>query len=344
MKRNTWLLLLLLSALGVESQVMYPYTFSKSSATYSNLIGSINLTSGKRWDDTLMTIPLGFNFKWALGNRNIDSIVIDTDGILYAPQDFNSSTDNPIRSMMPYEADMTDRGFNNSSAAVSPISYLTTGVAGSRICKIEFRNAGFYNDITTNDFINFQIWLYESTNIIEYRYGASNVANIPLSFDGRNGPYINLLYKTTVNIGTLSIILDTCTYITGNSGTASAVYSNSPIDYLNNPPANFGFSGLPADGQVFRFAPFGSSVSVPEIEDAFRNVVVYPTFIQDAVFINHDENNLSASIIDIYGRVVIKECNLKSNLPLNTSMLHQGLYFLTLSNDQSHTKTYQLIK
>lgn len=129
-----------------------------------------------------MTIPLGFNFKWALGNRNIDSIVIDTDGILYAPQDFNSSTDNPIRSMMPYEADMTDRGFNNSSAAVSPISYLTTGVAGSRIGKIEFRNAGFYNDITTNDFINFQIWLYESTNIIEYRYGASNVTKYTLEF------------------------------------------------------------------------------------------------------------------------------------------------------------------
>jgi hypothetical protein len=63
MKRNTWILLILLSALGVESQVMYPYTFSKSSATYSNLTGSINLTFGKRWDDTLMTIPLGFNFK-----------------------------------------------------------------------------------------------------------------------------------------------------------------------------------------------------------------------------------------------------------------------------------------
>ena len=175
------------TSLSSQAQVMYPYTFSKATATYTDLVGSTNLTAGNAWDDTIMTVPLGFTFKWALQNRNVDSITIDSYGILYAPQDFDMNTEIFTRAMMPYQADLTDRGYNTNQVAVSPISYLTTGTAGSRICKIEFKNAGFYSDTSGIDSTNFQVWLYEGTNVIEFRYGAQGVVDISTSFDGANG-------------------------------------------------------------------------------------------------------------------------------------------------------------
>ena len=344
MKKITLLACFLIATLASKSQVMYPYTFTPLTESYTNLVGAANLTIGNAWDDTTMTVPLGFTFKWALANRNIDSIVIDTDGILYAPQDYVQAVLNPIRSMMAYQADMVDRGYNNSSAPVSPVSFVKTGAVGSRICKIEFKNAGFYSDNSSMDFANFQVWLYETSNIIEYRYGSSSVSNVQISFDGRNGPYINLLYKTTINVANQTIILDSCTYISGNAATVAAINPSTPIDYLNQPPANFAFSGLPSNGQVFRFAPIGVNASVSAIEKAFADVVVYPTYIQDAVKVAHNGKQLSARITNLNGQVILEEKNILSNTKLNTSMLSQGIYFFTLTDQQSLSKTYKLVK
>lgn len=344
MKTNLILFLFLILCLGAKSQKMYPYSFTPSNSTYTNLAGATNLTAGKVWDDTLMTIPLGFTFKWALANRNIDSIAIDSDGILHAPQDFVQVLDNPIRAMMPYQADMSDRAYNTSTTAISPISYLTTGSAGNRICKIEFKNVGFYNDNSGTDFANFQVWLYETSNIIEYRYGSSSVANILSSFDGRNGPYINLIYKSTIDIVNQTIVLDSCTYVSGNSASVAAINPSMPFDYLNQPPADFAFSGLPANGQVFRFAPISIGSSLQDQEGPFANVKVYPTYIQDQFFVEHDGEQISATVVDVHGKICLHEDKLNRKSSFTTSGLSKGLYLLILKGDNAKSKVYKLIK
>jgi hypothetical protein len=343
MKKITLFALMLVASFGLKAQVMYSYTFTNLTATYTDLVGSTNLTAGNAWDDTLMTIPLGFTFKWAIANRNIDSIVIDSYGMMYAPQDFDANLEIGTRLMMPFQADLADRGYNNSTAAVSPISYVTTGTAGSRICKIEFKNAGFYSDQTSLDSTNFQIWLYENSNIIEFRYGPSFVADLATSFDSLSGPAINLIYNSTINIANLIYNIDTCTYISGNAATPFANNPTTSID-LNNPPANFTFVGLPNNGQVFRFAPIGVSSSVSAIEKAFATVNVYPTKIENNVTIEHEGQQLSARITDINGQVILEEKNIQTNTKLNTSILSQGIYFLTLIDQQKLSKTYKLVK
>ena len=336
--------LMLVASFGLKAQVMYPYTFTNLTATYSDLVGSTNLTAGNAWDDTIMTIPLGFTFKWALANRNIDSIVIDSYGMMYAPQDYDANVEMGTKLIIPYQVDLVDRGFNTSTAAVSPISFVTTGAVGSRICKIEFKNVGFYSDTTSLDAANFQVWLYETSNVIEFRYGPSNIADIATSFDGENGPWINLIYKSTIDLVNFTYSLDSCTYISGNAATPMSVNPTAAID-LDNPPANFAFVGVPANGQVFRFAPIGEiSSSVSSIEKAFETVNVYPTKIENTVTIEHDGKQLSARITDINGQVILEEKNIQTNTKLNTSMLSQGIYFLTLTNQQSLSKTYKLVK
>jgi hypothetical protein len=53
---------------------------------------------------------------------------------------------------------------------------------------------------------------------------------------------------------------------------------------------------------------------------------------------------LSARITDINGQVILEEKNIQTNTKLNTSILSQGIYFLTLIDQQKLSKTYKLVK
>lgn len=337
-------LLCLLLAFSGRAQNMYPYSFSKSSGTYQNLVGSTNLTAGFVWDDTTFTIPIGFNFKWALDNRNITSITVDVNGTLYAPDDVNSQFGFPIpmKMMMAYQTDLIDRGANLSTAAMSPISYLTTGTAPNRICKIEYRNCGFSSDITGLDSTNFQIWLYEGSNIIEYRYGPQYVADMFTSFDGENGPWINLIYESSVDIINQTLMLDACTYVAGSSSTAVAIYPSAPIDLFSG-PSDWAFIDLPDNGQIFRWSPYANTNSVNNI-NAFDATKVYPTPLNHSLFIEHPSNLQSIRLNDLNGRVLLQEDIRGNKAELNTKSLSNGVYFLTITDAKGNKKTMKVVK
>jgi hypothetical protein len=343
MKKITMIALMLVAFMGTKAQVMYPYSFTKLTAPYANLVGATNLTSGVSWDDTTIVVPVGFNFKWALDSRIVDSIAIDSYGMLYKPSDYDVVNDFPTRIMMPYQVDLADRSYNTNQIPVSPISYQTTGNPGSKICKIEFRNAGFYSDSTGMDSTNFQIWLYEGSNVIEYRYGPQSVADIATSFDGENGPWINLTYQATINLANQTVTLDTCTYIAGNASTAAAVNPTTAVNLLL-PPSDFAFVGLPDNGQVFRFAPKSIGASVNEIEALFASIKVYPTQFNESVNIEHQGQLASVTMVDINGKIILSEKNLVNKTQLNTSSLSKGIYLLKLTDYNSNTKSYKLIK
>lgn len=342
--RSVLTLLCFLAAFSGRAQNMFPYSFSKTTGTYQNLVGSTNLTAGFVWDDTTFTIPLGFSFKWALDNRTLTSIVVDAGGMVYAPDDVNSQFGFPIptKMIMAYQCDLVDRGTNTSQQAMSPISYLTTGTAPNRICKIEYRNAGFFSDTLGLDSTNFQIWLYEGSNIIEYRYGPQSVADIGTSFDGENGPWINLVYESTLDIINQTLMLDACTYVAGSSSTAAAVNPSAPLD-LFNAPSDWAFIDLPNNGQIFRWTPIGGANSVNDI-NAFNNLNVYPSPFNTSLFIEHQNDLQSIRLSDLNGRVLIQE-NVRGNkAEINTKSLSNGVYFLTITDAKDNQKTMKVVK
>lgn len=82
--------------------------------------------------------------------------------------------------------------------ATSAIIYQTTGTVGSQVCTIQWTSLSYY--ITSTRTINYQVKLYEGTNVIEFWYGAaptgtlttSESASIGIkSMTGGNGQYLD---------------------------------------------------------------------------------------------------------------------------------------------------------
>lgn len=339
MKKIYLFALMAMLSLAVKAQPIYPYSFAKFKEAYTNLSGATNLLPGNAWDDTTLVIPIGFNFKWALNNKTSDSLVVDTYGIFSFKDDYDFTFLMPIRGIVPFYADMADLTLNGGSVP-SPISYVTTGAVGSRICKVEYRNAGFYDDATAADYANFQLWLYETSNRIEFRYGPSLITDAQTDFIGDDGPRIGLYYKATLDVNTPDYIVDTCSYVSGNATTAANVYSTTSVSYFNS--STMVFTGVPDSGQVFQYAPAGTSNGINEINQAFSSVSVFPTHFAESIFLTHDNQLIAAELRDMNGRLLMSEKNASALHKLTVGELPAGIYMLTLTNKNHQQKTYKL--
>ncbi len=135
---------------------------SESSATGDNL----NQTG----------IPIGFNFGY--GDSIFSAIGLSTNGVIWfdavAPLVTAGNvnivtTSSPNQSLAPW--------FNNLiDDAASSILYQTQGTPGSQTFTIQYTNyPTFTGTPGSNVRMNCQVILYESSNVVEFRYGALNV-------------------------------------------------------------------------------------------------------------------------------------------------------------------------
>ena len=117
------------------------FAFELKNRTYVNLTGSISITNGDVWDDPQYAVPLGFTisvYDTTLSTLYFSGIGSGGELSTYlAPQDIKS----PLLSFVG--TDVVDRGYGTATS-LSDISYKVTGVVGSRIGVIEFKNVGFY--------------------------------------------------------------------------------------------------------------------------------------------------------------------------------------------------------
>jgi len=128
---------------------------------------------------------IGFDFQ--LGPNVINTIFISDDnsgGVISTIDDIDAA---PFGAFVPVFQDIIDRGFNTGTS-LSPLSFRLDGQVGSQILKIEWNNVGFFEEATLQDFMNFQLWLYEEGNIIEYRYGSNEINDPDSSFEGSSEP------------------------------------------------------------------------------------------------------------------------------------------------------------
>ena len=154
--------------------------------------------------------------------------------------------------------ELTDRGAIGT-ASRSPIRYTTTGTTPSRIFKAELFSTGFANELyaynTLNDSANIQIWIYETSNIVELHYGASRITHGSDYFaSGTNSPLIGYLKHIDLLAGSTGEI-----YYVNNASTAAI--DSLPIT-APNPPTN-SIAAWPASGRVFRFTPKAAGCTPP---------------------------------------------------------------------------------
>lgn len=167
-----------IASLQFYSNAQSKFTRTTFNATYTSItIGGGATSSTATGDNANQTgIPLGFSFTY--GDSSFTSIGLSTNGVMWfdavapAVSAGNSTlvtTTSPNQSLAPWWNNLTDD-------ATSDILYQTQGAPGSRKFTIQYTNYPTYiGTAGTYVRMNCQVILYETTNVIEFRYGALNV-------------------------------------------------------------------------------------------------------------------------------------------------------------------------
>lgn len=320
----------LLSIYNVQSQ---PFTFTVLNGSYTQLVGSTSLNNGLTWDDPNFTIPIGFHFSY-LGN-SIDTILLSFG---YGGTLLTTVNSNAVASLLsPYGSDLMDRGYNFTSGpgqlgSLSNISYSTIGSSGNRIFKLQWENAGFYSDIQQNgsnaqDYVNFQLWLYENNDDIEIHFGPQSVSNPLLSFDGMPGPDILLIPNMNLN----NFLFGANYYCLGGQPSNPSFLShapNAPLRYMN---------GSIPNGTIYRFSPLQTAIDDPYKDEIWT---VYPTPADEFIYLKSSEVTIPGNeliIRDVSGRVVLSKELI--NHRVSVENLKSGFYILELKGSK-----YSLMK
>ena len=174
----------------------FTYTLTVLNEPYVELTGATSLNNGDIWDDPSYFASIGFPFE--INGHPVSSLTFAGVGSLFVA---NVTDPDIVTGLFPYENDILDRGYV-SGVSESPISYKVEGTAPNRIFKLEIKNAGSYYEYeafgTTDMFFNHQLWLYEGSNQIEFRYGPSSIDD-PGIWYADGGAFVGL---TDVDINT----------------------------------------------------------------------------------------------------------------------------------------------
>jgi hypothetical protein len=288
---------------------------------YSPLTTGTNITAGLIWDEQNFKFPIGFSY--SIGGKTT------SDFCFSAAEGFGPATDTmgTVNVFSVFAAsDLVDRGLLGT-VPKSPLRYLTTGIAPNRIFKFEVFNAGFFDESdaysTLNDSVNFQLWVYETSNIIEMRFGPSKITYPSDYFYAGTSPLIGYAKDYDLSTSTFPKA-----YTLTNSPSAPIV--DSFLNLLSTPPV---LDSYPLNGTVYRFIPKTVATSIGESTIATK-FQVYPTLTTDNITVM--AGNVSATrarIIDLNGNVVSIIQNIENGRnTIGVSHFATGNYVLELTN------------
>lgn len=316
------------------AQSVDSYIFKvETGKAYTPLTTGTNITSGILWDDENIKIPLGFTTN--IGGKTTSSFSILFGANIGAASD----TLGVINTFFPFfDSDLIDRG-QISGTAKSPLRYLVSGTSPNRIFKFEAFNAGFFDEAdlynTLNDSVNFQVWLYETSNIVEIRFGSSLISN-PTDYFYTTGDAPVIGYIKDVDIDALTF--PKAYFLKGNSSAPTVDSATSFAGITSS------VSAYPSSGTVYRFIPkvVAASIGESNIASQFQ---VYPTITTDHItVIAENIASTSGRIMDMNGKVVsIIQRIEKGTNTIDLSHLASGNYVLEIAHDEAKA-LYKLTK
>lgn len=299
------------------------YTFQVLNEPYQDLVGSTSLTNGLIWDEPEITFNPGFSFQ--MGTQNFSTFFVFQDIICNQNPDTFSGL---FSILTAFNTDLIDRAYDDNegeAGGVSPISYKIEGVSPNRILKLEWKNVGFYDEKiindTTNDFANFQVWLYETTHIIEYRYGPNSITNPEWAYIGETGAYVVVIPDYDGDSNTTSNGIA----IKGNPSSPTVVNIVQIYDDFLN--------GTPSNGTVYRFTPETMSTNQNELS----KINIYPNPTKDILYFDAPSGlDISKVVItNSLGQEVYFSNSFDNQI--NIASLSSGVYHLTIETNQGKT-------
>lgn len=139
------------------------YIFSTSSGTYTPITGTISTATG---DDGVQTaVPIGFTFNYC--GTNYTTFSVSTNGYINFGTSNTWTNDLASLTYKPIIAPLWDDLYDDAS---SDVQYTTIGTTPNRVLTVQWRNIRWL--LSGGSQQNFQLKLYETTNVIEFIYGA----------------------------------------------------------------------------------------------------------------------------------------------------------------------------
>lgn len=276
-----------------KAQVSSTYTFSEGTTTYTNLQSDIkNILISGAWNDLVVPTPIGFTFQF--NSVTYADVNVSANGfITFGTTPPLAATTTPISVATAYAGAVSGWGSNllvNLATAdatypafqANAISKQLIGTAPNRILKIEYRDA---NIVAAGSVINFQIWLYETTNVIEVHY--KEVASMPTIRTGQVG------LRGTANTDYNNRLMAAAWPASG------AVTSNGTA---NNSTCRITTTGIPATAnRMFRWTPSSCSsptgLLIPTITDNGATLQFTPATPTPSNGYDYEIVNASATVV-----------------------------------------------
>jgi len=260
MKKITLLLIMLFVSIFSANAQAVAYGFSQSSGTYTEITGGTVLgaeaSDDQRFVDpavplggtttTGVGLPIGFNFvfngdvydRFAVNNNGWISLGKSSLGATAI--NINSTNSYlPLSSVVAMSDDLVARiaglGKDMQGQVGSTLRYELSGTAPNQVLTIQWKNYRKYNN--TGDNFNFQIKLYETTNVVEVVYGA-------FTCNATTGTYhVGLRGATATAATNFASRTSTTSWAT----TASSIVATDAVTMLS--------ANVPSSGLTFTWTP-----------------------------------------------------------------------------------------
>src|SRR3989304_4123078 len=284
------------------------YSFSQYTSTYANLTSPISLNNGNLWDFSIPTAYYPLNVSPLLSNFPVFGDYNYELRLCGGTAQFYNSGSQQIYYMngfgLFYPDGMKDKG---TSTSLSPISYQVSGTTPNRILKIEWKNAG--PAAASADFINVQLWLYETSNIIEVHYGSSSITNACTT-------------QLSVGIGH--------TYVPNSNMIEDDFLENGPSNPILSMNAN-AFYGIPTNGTVYKFTVAAAGVAEINLDDL---ISVYPNPSNGKFTLSSEITKGEISVYNVEGEKVYSSTIQPSNhSTIDLSSHPNGIYFINIKTE-----------
>lgn len=319
-------------AVPLFALAQFNYNFSVNNQAYQPLsTGSTSLNGTNTWDEPVYKVALPFSFKF-------NGKTINHFNFLYGNNVADDTVATQLRdAFVLFDADVFDRD-TTFTASQSPIRYAVTGTAPNRIFKAEVWRAAFYWEYdlysTLKDSLCYQVWLYETSNVVEFRYGPSSISHQSDYFELNGTPLVGFLKGVDYATGAQ---FQKFYMLKGNP-------ANPGLDSTTTTAGLQGLSAYPSNGTVYRFTPKGSSTGVGQ-DASLAAMKVYPTYCNDLLHIeNTAGTGLQYRVINITGSGTALNGSLdKGHNSIDVHMLPQGTYLLQLQGREGQA-TQRFVK
>lgn len=167
LKRTASIVALSLLSLVSKAQVS-AYAFTQSSGTYTPLASGTVVGTPSNDDQSFNANPIGFTFNY--NGVDYTTFSIQSNGFIAMGSTVSSST-TAISSGSTNNIISALNGDLQGDGTTSKITYSTQGSAPDQVLIVEWTNYKHFGSGGSGDVNNFQIKLYETSNIIEIQYG-----------------------------------------------------------------------------------------------------------------------------------------------------------------------------